>query len=854
MPDIRRRLRCILLLALIVLSCLLPSRLYAQPAQPPRPSPADMTISDLITQLLGPDWLASRQASDELVNRGSPAAVALVNSFSAPMNLERRSVILNTLERMPDTAAPLLTAVLTGSTRTAAQALSAIGLSRIGPVGATELSTVAISGTQGQEIAIAALPYLGDLGASTMAQLAASPQTVPGSAVIELAYALSGQGEAPLAAQKLFFDYQGIDTQESIISKTLTNTAATSTLLVAILNDEALTTPVRQAAAKVLTDDPVHPVEAVPPLIALVLDSNKPTEIRMAAMQILGSYGTTASAAVPLLKTLVFSDANPLAAPAAAALGEIGIGQPDIVAMLAARLEHCTPVAAGAAAGLGSMGAGAQAAVDKLVAALQCKPAQEASSTQAAAQRTAAQLAEAAALGHIGLATPPVIAALTGLLINSSSGPEQAELTRAAAQALADLGPAATPILAGALLDNRGTVVHSAAADALATQGVAAAPALIQVLLHHGASTDTQQAAGRALANIGSPVLPYLIQAMRQDGRPERQRLVAVLDLLDESAFAGYLAARNAHLYVNLNGLDQDFNIVKFDELGNLRNRSVAFPEALPYLIAVAQDPTMTPTVHLQAISLIGWIGPPAAAGAPILAAALASEDPAERCEAARALPHLGAASSAAATTVAKILDVTAADTLCAPRPRVEREKAVLLKPLLIDVLRQAKSPAAVPSLVRALAVPQVRRQAAEALGATGAVAHPALLDVLATNPDDDVRRSAAYALYLSTDPWSPALGGKLADIARNPADNQYVRAMLAVGFAAQGRPLPGIWRDLGMDDPTTRDCSSEPRVEWQGEIRALGYDVYLDACMYGPGRSAPLWEDLIAWWHKTMN
>jgi HEAT repeat protein len=307
----------------------------------------------------------------------------------------------------------------------------------------------------------------------------------------------------------------------------------------------------------------------------------------------------------------------------------------------------------------------------------------------------------------------------------------------------------------------------------------------------------------------------------------------------------------------------------------------------LPFLIATM---TLTGTIEerRQAPVALGFIGPEAAPAVPVLALALSDSDPVFRCDAALALLLIGPDGGGAATTaLAETLDGTQADVLCqvdSDSKRMIRIRKPIGYELLLDeilassnqdkvslqhlalyvLMSQGKdAAAAMPALVNALKEPSTRRLAAEALGQTGAAAHPFLGDILqppsATPGQDealsglnnDLRRSAAYALLRSTANLEPAALEALTQIAQDQTEDPHVQSMVLAALSAQGRLLSNLHAGDEALVPVAASCPAWLEKDLSG-VHLIGYDHYLDRCAYTEPAEAPSWKKVFKWLVST--
>jgi HEAT repeat protein len=236
------------------------------------------------------------------------------------------------------------------------------------------------------------------------------------------------------------------------------------------------------------------------PAIPALMDCLDEKEAFATAAVFLGNMGPAAESATPaLIASLRFVQDRDRKA-AIAALAQIGLPRPQVVAALAALLDDAEDVE-DAAKALATLGPGAAAAVPRLEKLL-------------ATPDAAAHAADA--LCRIAGAKAPYVAAL----IRCLDGPQ----AQAAATALARLGTAAQPALPALrqiLQEKRHAFfeLRAAVAEAIGNIGpnaAAALPALLPLL--DAPYYDLRNAAVEALGNIGDErTIPRLVVAVEED-------------------------------------------------------------------------------------------------------------------------------------------------------------------------------------------------------------------------------------------------------------------------------------------------------------------------------------------------
>ena len=387
----------------------------------------------------------------------------------------------------------------------------------------------------------------------------------------------------------------------------------------------------------------------------------------------------------------------------------------------------------------------------------------------------------------------------------------------------------------------------------------------------------TRRVATAALGKIGSPALPSIVQAWGQADAQAQTHLLDALYAIGPHAFGVLhdLHAQHGAVQPDLNRLQTIFATTTVTYPG------LAVPAALLVLLAAATPITEPATKNSDAVQLIAWISQPGAPAAPALAALLRHPDDQFQCQVAEAVRRIGPEAGMAASALAAALE-RYSSTEC----RFDGMPGSTDAPHALHMIQTLAAigppaAAAVPQLVAALDEPALRRPAAEALGKIGAAAHAPLLHLLQNQQDRDLRRAAAYALRQSSVPLAPATalvlaglaqtaaataaalrnGGAsadpstaelLGDLAQAAGAEHEVAAMMASALAAHGYALPGGLAALGITSARTRTCPSWPGLAGS-EIIALGYDPYLDACIFTGAPTADDWAKFIAWLADTF-
>ena len=251
-------------------------------------------------------------------------------------------------------------------------------------------------------------------------------------------------------------------------------------------------------------------VPAVPALAKVLDDAD--AEVRRGAIELLGSLRSAAAPAAPALAKRLADDEPKLRYRAAQALGKIGPGAAPAVDALAKALKDSNPIVRTCSAeALAAIGANAKSAGPALVGALKDDVPN-------------ARLAVAIACVKVGSPAPAV--AVLAEFLNGGSP------RVGAAQALAEIGPAAKPAVPALVkaLKARNEKVREHSALALGAIGPTAAAEAVGPLA--AALTDEQidvrVAAAKALARMGpkaADVIPDLVRALRK--AQDRVRLAA---------------------------------------------------------------------------------------------------------------------------------------------------------------------------------------------------------------------------------------------------------------------------------------------------------------------------------------
>jgi len=712
--------------------------------------------------------------------------------------------------------------------------LYAMTLAQMGEVGLDAIATAAKGQTDdlpGDRVALGALPLHGTSVSADLAAIAARR----GATSEDRRVALRGLvwlGKPALAAQESVLALLPPRDQQTFIeARSLAPLYQQVTpLLVNVVSNKAITDTVRLAAMKTLSTAQTDPASAVPALLALVQNSALAPALRLAAIDALGSYGVAAGQALGPLQALLGTAGPQLRPHLLLAIGRIGQAEPAVIETLLTQAAGCGATA------------------------------EESATTVSAVQ----------ALGETGILAQPlqekVVAALSGLLKCDET------IQVAALEALGRQGLPALPALQQALAAAITPGLEQPLSDALAHLGAEAVPMLVVQIAGPDTTDATRRVATGALGNIGAPALSLIMQAWEQGDAQAQSHLLDALYAIGPHAFAALheLHARQGTVQPDLDKLQTIFATTTVTYPG------LAVPPALPALIAAATPITEPVLKNVQAMRLIALIGQPAAPAAPALAALLQHPDEQFQCQVAEAVRRIGAESGVAAPALAAAL-AGHSSTEC----RFDQMPGSTDAPHALHMIQALAAigppaSAAVPQLVAAMAEPELRRPAAEALGEIGAAGHAPLLQLLHSQQDRDLRRAAAYALRQSSAPLTAGTALALADLAqtaaatasalRNGSTNadpnaaallgslsstaaaeHEVAAMMASALVVHGYALPPGLAAFGITTASARTCLNWPALA-NSEIVALGYDPYLDACIFTGAPTAPDWMQWIGW------
>jgi HEAT repeat protein len=233
--------------------------------------------------------------------------------------------------------------------------------------------------------------------------------------------------------------------------------------------------------------------------------------------------------------------------------------------------------------------------------------------------------------------------------------------------------------------------------------------------------------AANAIVKIGSPAVPALIEALKNENKQVRWRAASALGAIGTEASAAVPA-----LITTLQDEDEYIRRIAAYALGKIGPQASA---AVPELLDALQDSDRN--LRLVAAYALGKIGSEASAAVPTLIARLQDANAEVRLNAATALGRIGAE---AKTTVPALIAAL-------------QDKDKYVRQGAADALGRfgAKGKTAVPALITALRDENkyVRLNAASALGRIGIEAKPAIPALIGTLQDEkvEVRRNAASGL-----------------------------------------------------------------------------------------------------------
>jgi len=297
-------------------------------------------------------------------------------------------------------------------------------------------------------------------------------------------------------------------------------------------------------------------------------------------------------------------------------------------------------------------------------------------------------------------------------------------LALSAGGGLADFKSKTVPELL-VFLDHESPKVQAKAIRELGLRGAAAKDAVARLVkAFHASDKEVQAQAGKALAQIGTPAVPVLIEELNKPGSRQLDRAAHSLALMGPEA-----------------------------------------SPAVPALIVCLKH--KDPLVKAMAAYALGEIGPPASKAATTLALLLNDSSKTVQKQARAALAAIGPRSLPALR-----------GALTAPQPDIRQQAASLI------MLHRAEARDAVTDLIPLLRdkKPAVRSAAARALGAIGKDAKGAIPMLLELSEDRDatVRAAVAAALGDTSPDAGPAISA-LVRLFRDPVPAVRLQAALAV-------------------------------------------------------------------------
>ncbi|MBM3473177.1 MAG: HEAT repeat domain-containing protein [Armatimonadetes bacterium] len=449
---------------------------------------------------------------------------------------------------------------------------------------------------------------------------------------------------------------------------------------------------VSNAAASSLASFGTAAAPAVPELVRYLTDER--WSVRRNAAVALRGIGPPAKSAAPALRGLLKDNQADVRDEAALALARLAPSA-DVAKLLIDRLGQAqTGRRAAIAAALGEMGPRAVPAVPALTRCLDGPD----EGDRIAAVRALRQVGPAAAS-----AAPALLAFMRSKAWAQGMLPEGTE----AGEALGRLGPAAVPVLMGALNDQNDTTRHCVA-EALVDIGPASVPALVKAL--GSKDLKVRQSAAEALTQLGplaAPATPTFGRWLDDRDADTRHRAVHALGAIGPRAVAagpellklltdpddripgcaigalgdvGYAAAGPSLLVPVLGGGPTGSRLTAIVALGKMGYRP-----AVPTLKKQAHDPAIGVRIAVgQALCRLGATDP----GVPVLIECLGDANTTYQREAAEALGEAGAAAREAVPELTKLTtssDLWLRATAAAALLRMgEKDTAV---PVLIDCL-----------------------------------------------------------------------------------------------------------------------------------------------------------------------
>ncbi len=488
-----------------------------------------------------------------------------------------------------------------------------------------------------------------------------------------------------------------------------------------LLRDLKTGTPAARAhAAAELAGKGPAAAQAVPALIIALEDPS--VAVRHEALLALQRIGPPAQDSIPAFQKLLTSDHALIRTQAARALGLLGAeAEPALRELTAALKDQDISVRHEAAAAIGAIGPGAEPAVPALVEALN--------------DDHAMKIQAAHALARIGAGS---VSRLGAIVKDKGRG-------RWAVSILGELGPAAAPAV-----DSLRAALKSAtdefAREIMRTLGrigpdaAAAAPELIEIL--NGKDNKLRLAAANALGNVRAtdaiPVLEKLVQAEDTEEGADLALAAAGGLVLIEGPKGEHLPLVLPRLIA---GLDNKSRLIRREAATVIGAVGPAAAAAIPALVRGLQDPD--PGVCIDSLRALTSVasGKQTTRLVPQVMTLLSSKIPYVRYTACYALGSFGAT----ATEAVPLLEGNLRD----PDTHLQVTSAwalVRIRPNNRAVAEECLAP-----LVRGLKMPdpQGRAEAARTLGSLGPWAQAAIepLGGLLEDNDENVRQAAQDSL-----------------------------------------------------------------------------------------------------------
>lgn len=822
-------------------------------------------IDVLVPALADPHWYARQAAATALATIPRAAGhefATLLNNIDSDWTIRNQMVDLAPAIGVQWTAdfVPMLAVA---GTQPSARMFGSIALLRSLPPSAALPLYQTWAATGSRVIQIEAAGALGYLGESSI------PHLLP-------LLRSNGFGVSPAALAALraigpsAIEQSVNDVMEQWVDGSTADQLQALALLRAFGHDAVAAAPLIRARLPNTTDEPlvtalVATLAAIAPaqpdtldtLLTIAQSDLRSQEERRAAIVALGHYGPDATSVLSALLALLTVENQSLLPALLEAVVEIGDGAPTVVNAL-------MTIGSDDAWSDGARSAALTSLADMGMAVAGVEPLLEAQ--LATTQTLEIYTTTIVALGAIGSQAAHAIPLLREL---ATSGEPQ--IADAAANALGAIGAPATATLITLLRPEWSPAVQARATQALVAQGSGVLPSLNYAMNVEGVAVRLQIV--DILGQIGPPAIQSILIAL-QDSEPSVH------------AAAAALLQRLFAAYAEDNGTGELHVISGF-----------SVPEAIPLLIAALQSPDRAR--QQQSAAALGFIGPAAAVAAPQLGMALTSDDHAVRCTALLALIYMGPAAAAATPYVAQALAAPATAERCVTgkafrlvlsrRPHEaasermialsrlhgeETERQILLLEAL--TLLGTPAPEAVPSLLDRLRDATLRRYAAEALRTVGAGAGSALATIFMrpvmtsttsatalpielqealTGMDNDLRRSAIYALPL-IEPLPSEVRTVVNALANDPGEDPALRDMASTVLADQDDADRARRQGTARQPPflaPLADPISCPHWSTMNVQQPLRFDRYWELCLYAlPNAEAPtidqIYQAILEW------